>query len=93
MGCRLKSGLSEPDKMRNKQHRNYGTLEMIKRIRTSVSIKENNTLNKKKRSKSRHNLERIRTKIITSNIYEIRKTTIYKRLSRRSTLQEMNTIK
>ena len=68
--------------MRSKQYKNNETLEMIREIRTNILIKEDETLDKKKRSKSRHNLKRIRTKIITSNIHETRETVIYKRLSR-----------
>ena len=71
--------------MENKQHRNDETFGMIKRIRTDIPIKENDTLDKKKRSRSRHNFERIGIKIIISDIHEIRETIIYKRLSRRPT--------
>ena len=66
---------------------------MTKEIRTSILIKRNEILDKKKRSKLRHNIKRIEIKIIISNIHETRETIIYKRLSRRFTLQEMNTTK
>ena len=59
---------------------------MTKEIRTDILIKRNKTLNKKKKSKLRHNLKRTRTKTLISNIYEIRKTIIYKKLSQRLTL-------
>ena len=62
-------------------------------MRIGLSVKRDETPIKKKRNKLRHKSERIRIKIILSNIHEIRETTIYKRLSRRLTLQEMNTIK
>ena len=86
--------------MKNEQHKNDETLEMIKEIRTSILIKKDDILemikeirtsilikkddilDKKKRSKLRYNSKRIETKIIIFNIYETRKVTIYKRLSR-----------
>ena len=79
--------------MKNKQYNNNETLEMTKRLRTDISIKEDKIFDKKKRSKLCHNFKRIRTKILTFNIYKIRETIIHKRLSRRFTLQEMNTTK
>ena len=84
MKCRPKNRLSELDKIKNKQHRNDGTLEMTKKIRTDVSIKKDDTLDKKERSELRHNSERIEIKIITFNTHETRETIIYKRLPRRS---------
>ena len=66
---------------------------MTKRVRAGISIKEDGILNKKRESKLYHNSKRIRTKILVSNIYKTRETIIYKRLSRRFTLQEMNTTK
>ena len=72
--------------MKNKQYRDHETFKLIKRIRTDISVKENRTLVKKKRSELYYNSKRIETKIIISNIYETRETTIYKRLSRRVTL-------
>ena len=54
---------------------------MTKEIRTDILIKENKTLDKKKKNELRHNLKRIETKIIIFNIYETRETIIYKRLS------------
>ena len=59
---------------------------MIEKIRTDISIKEDETFNKKKRSKLRYNSKRTRTKILVFNIHKTRKTTIYKKLSRRLTL-------
>ena len=67
--------------MRNKQYNNNETFKIIERIRTSISIKENEILNKKKRSKLCHNFKRIRTQILVFNIYKIREIIIYKRLS------------
>ena len=59
---------------------------MIKEVRTSILIKKNGILDEKRRSESRHNSEEIRTKTIISNIYETRKTIVYKRLPQRFTL-------
>ena len=56
---------------------------MTKEIRISISVKRRKTFIKKKRSKLCYNLKRIRIKILISNIYKIRRTTIYKRISRR----------
>ena len=58
---------------------------MIKEIRTSILIKRNETLNKKKRSKLRYNSEITRIKILISNTYKTRETTIHKELSRQIT--------
>ena len=66
---------------------------MIRRIRTSLSIKRKGTPTKKRESGSCHNIERTSTKIILSNTYETRETAIYKELPRRSTPQEMDTTK
>ena len=77
--------LSKSDKIRNKKHDDNRTLEMIKEIRTSISIKKNRTLVKKRKSKLCYNSKRIRTKVITLNTYKTRETTIYKELSRRFT--------
>ena len=66
---------------------------MIKEVRISILIKRNKTLVKKKESKSCHNSKEIRIKTLISNIYKTRETIIYKELSRRLTLQEMNTTK
>ena len=66
---------------------------MTEEVRGDILIREDETLNKKKRSELYYNFERIRTKTLVSDIYKTRETTIYKRLSRRLTLQEMNTIK
>ena len=72
--------------MRNEQRRDNKTSELIKKVRTSISIKENETLDKKKRSGLRYNSERTRTEIIVLDTYETRKTIVYKRLLRRFTL-------
>ena len=58
---------------------------MIKEVRIDISIKRNRILDKKKRSRLRHNLKRTRIKIIVSNIHEIRETVIYKEPPRRFT--------
>ena len=79
--------------MRNKQHKNNETLEVTKKIQTGLSIRKNEISIKKRRDRPRHKSKKIRIKIIVSNTYEIRRTTIYKRLPRRLALQEMNTIK
>ena len=79
--------------MRNKQYKNNEILEVTKRIRTSLSIRKNEILTKKKRDKLRHKSKKTETEIIISSTYETRETTIHKRLPRRSVLQEMNTIK
>ena len=79
--------------MGNKQYKNDETLKMIKRIRTDILIKEDETSRKKRENRLRHNSKRIRVKIIISDTHKIERTIIHKRLSRRSTLQEMNTIK
>ena len=71
--------------MRNKQHNNNETLEMTKEIRISISIKRNRIPDQERRSKLYYNFKRIRTKILIFNTYKIRKTIIYKRLSRRLT--------
>ena len=78
----LENRLSRLDKMENKQHDNDGTLEMTKRIRVSILIKENETFNKKKESKLYYTSKRTRIKILISNIYKTRETIIYKRLFR-----------
>ena len=85
MRRRFKSKLNRLNKIKNEQRKNNRTFELTKEIRTSILIKENETLDKKKRNRLRHNSKETRTEIIVSNIYEIRKTTIYKRLSRRFT--------
>ena len=77
----LENRLSKSDKIKNKQHNNDETLEIIKEIRIDILIKENETLNKKKRNKSCHNSKRTRIKTLVSNIYKTRETTIYKELS------------
>ena len=69
--------------MGNKQHNDDHTFQMTKRIRISLLVKRNETFIKKKRNEPRYNLERIGTKIIFFNIYEIEETIIYKELSRR----------
>ena len=66
---------------------------MTKEIRINILIKENEILNKKKRSKSCYYFKETRTKTLISNIYKTRETTIYKKLFRRLTLQRMNTTK
>ena len=71
--------------MGNKHYRNYKTLRLIKKIRIDISIKENKTFKKKRENELRNNSKETRTKIVVSNIHEIRETTVYKRLSRRST--------
>ena len=81
----LKNRLNRSNKIRDKQHDNDRTPEIVKEIWTSILIKRDKTLVKKKRSKLYYNSKEIRIKVITSNIYEIRETTIYKKLSRRST--------
>ena len=77
--------LNKSDKMRNEQYRNHETLRLTKKIRTSIPVKRNKTLVKKKRSELCHNFKRIGTKIIISDIYETRKTIVHKELSRRFT--------
>ena len=57
--------------MGSKQHKNHETFKLIKRIRIDILIKENKTLDKKKRSKLRNHSKRIRIKTIIINIYEI----------------------
>ena len=57
--------------MRNEQRKDNETFELTKKVRIDISIKENETLDKKKRDGPRHNSKGIRTKTITSNIYEI----------------------
>ena len=59
---------------------------MTKEIRTSISVRENRTFIKKKRSELRYNSKRIKIKTLILNIYKTRETTIYKELSRRLTL-------
>ena len=59
---------------------------MTRRIRISILIKENEILNKKKRSELRYNSKEIRIEIMVSDIYETRETIIYKELPRRFTL-------
>ena len=59
---------------------------MTEEVRTGIPIKEDGIFSKKKRSKLCHNPERIKTKILVLDIYKIRETIIYKRLSRRLTL-------
>ena len=54
--------------MKNEQYRNNETFRLVKEIQTDVSIKENGTLDEKKRSEPRHNSKETRTKIIISNI-------------------------
>ena len=66
---------------------------MIKEVWTDILIKEDETFNKKKKSRLYHNSKRIRIKILVFNIYKTRETTIYKRLLKRLTLQEINTTK
>ena len=79
--------------MKNKQYDNDRTSGMIRRIRTGLLTKRKKTLIKKRESKLCYNTKRISIEVILSNIYEIRETVIYKELSRRFTLQEINTIK
>ena len=43
---------------------------MTKRIRISISIKENETFDKKEKSRLRHNSKRTRIEIFTLDIYE-----------------------
>ena len=81
MGRRLRSELNRSDKMRNEQRKNDKAFELIKKVRTSISIKKNETFDKKKRNRLRYNSKETRTEIITSNTYETRETTVYKRLS------------
>ena len=90
---RFKGRLDKSDEMRNKQYENSKTLGVVRKIRTDLSIKKNKTLIKKKRNRSRYKSKEVRIKIIVSDIYETRETIIYKELSRRPTLQEMNTTK
>ena len=71
--------------MRNEQHGKYGAPELAERVRVSISIKRNRTLDKKRRSELRYNTKETETEIIISNTYKTRETIIYKRLSRRST--------
>ena len=66
---------------------------MTEKIRVDILVKRNETFIKKKRNKLRHSLKEIRVETFVLNIYKTRETTIYKRLSRRLILQEMNTIK
>ena len=68
--------------MKNEQRKNNRTFGLTRKIRTSILIKENETLNKKKRSELRHNSKEIRIEIIVFNIYETRETIVYKELSR-----------
>ena len=82
----LRNELNRSNEVRNKQHDNDETFRMTKRIRTNISIKRNEILNKKKRNKLCYNPKRIKIKVIPSNIYKIRETVIYKRLSRQLTL-------
>ena len=56
--------------MENKQHKNDGTLEMIKRIRIDVSTKKNRTSRKKKGNELRNNSEETRIEIVITNIHE-----------------------
>ena len=71
--------------MRFEQYENDETIELTIEIRTSISIKENRILVKKKRSESRYKLKEVRIEIIISNIHEIWETTVYKELPRRFT--------
>ena len=68
--------------MKSTQYGNDETLEMTKRIRTSLSIKKDETLTKERRNRPCHKSKKTRIKIIISNTYEIRETIIHKRLSR-----------
>ena len=68
---RLRSRLDRPDKIKIKQYKNDETTELVKRIRTDISFKENKTLVKKKRSKLCYKSKEVKIEVITSNIYEI----------------------
>ena len=72
--------------MRNEQRKDNRTFELIKKVRTSILIKENEIFDKKKRNELRHNFKEIRIEIIIFNTYEVRETIVYKELSRRFTL-------
>ena len=72
--------------MRNKQYNDDGTLKVIKEVRIDISIKENETFIKKKKSKLRYSFKEIKIKTLILNIYKTRETIIYKELSRRLTL-------
>ena len=69
--------------MKNEQHKDNRTFKLIKKVRISISIKKNEILDKKKRDELRYNFKEIRIEIIIFNIYEVRKTTVHKKLSRR----------
>ena len=79
--------------MGNEQYRDHETLRLVKRIWISILIKENKTFNKKEKNELYDNSKKTRIKIVVSDTYETREIIVYKRLSRRSILQEMNTIK
>ena len=91
-GC-LESELNRLNKIGNKQYNDDETFKMTKEIQTSILVKENKTFTKKKRNRLRYSLKRIRIKTLILNIYKTWEIIIYKELSRRLTLQEMNTIK
>ena len=67
---RLRNRLNRLCKIKNKQYNNNRTFEIIKKIRTSILIKENETFNKKERSGLRYGFKETRIKIIIFNIYE-----------------------
>ena len=56
--------------MEFEQYRNDETIELTIEIRIGISIEENETLVKKRRSGPRYKSKEVRTKIIISNIYE-----------------------
>ena len=54
---------------------------MTERVRVSILIKRDRTLDKKRKDGLRYNSKETRVEIVVFNIYEVRKTTIYKELS------------
>ena len=51
----FRSELDKLNRMRNKQYNNNKTLRVIKRIQIDISIKKDETFNKKRKSKLRYN--------------------------------------
>ena len=74
--------LDRLNEMGNEQRDNNRTPRMTERIRTDLSVQENEIIIKKKRSELRHNIKETKTKIISFNIHEIWETVVYKRLPR-----------
>ena len=64
--------------MENKQYEYNKTLEVTERIRTGLSIRRDETLVKKRRNGPRHKSKKTRIKVIVSNIYKTRETTVLK---------------